>query len=597
MAMMTDKIKIESKEIILIIYVLLAAMTLAVFWSVNQYGFVFDDVQYVTHNHHVKSGITLEGIYWAFTTTTSNLWNPLVWLSLMFDYQLFGLNAGGYHMSNLILHILNSFLLFWLFNRMTKTVWESAFIAALFAIHPMHVESVAWITERKDVLSSFFLMLTLCLYVYYTEKPVMKRYLPVLVAFILALLSKPMVVTIPVIMILLDYWPLKRFASHQDKIISWQFKEKASFLVLSLMLAGITIYVMNDPHFQYFPLKSRILNAPVAFVIYLEKTFWPHNMAAFYPFPVQPPTWQFFAAISFIISISITVIVSAKRFPYLFVGWFWFTISILPVIGIIQNGYYAMADRYHYLPSIGIVVMVTWSASSFVRKNNRLKRFLIPAGITTLAILAVFAWRQSSYWKNSIDLWKHTLKVTSDNFVAHNNLGAALNEENKIGEAIEHYNEAIRLKNDYFYAYNNRGNAYAAMNKYQNAIADYNKAISLKPDYVEAFYNLANAYNKLGQHEPAIENYNKVILMKHDYASAYNNRGNVYNRLGQYQRAIADYNTSIRLNPGDKQTYINRAHAYFNSGNMIAGCRYAQEMCAAGECNLLEWSQRKGHCR
>ncbi|MGB5217875.1 MAG: tetratricopeptide repeat protein [Smithella sp.] len=594
--MRLDKIQITSKEKILIIYVLLAAMTLAVFWQVNQYGFVFDDVQYVTNNNYVKSGFTWEGIYWAFTNTTSNLWNPLIWLSLMFDYHLFGLNAGGYHMNNLILHILNSFLLFWLFNRITKSIWESAFIAALFAIHPMHVESVAWITERKDVLSSFFFMLTLCLYVYYTEEPNIKRYLLVLTVFVFALMSKPMVVTLPVIMILLDYWPLKRFDSYKGNIILWQMKEKATFFILSLSFAAITIYVMNDPDVQYFPLSSRISNAPVAFITYLGKTFWPKDMAAFYPFPAQRPMWQIIAASLLIIYISITVIVLTKRLPYLLMGWLWFCIMILPVIGLIQNGYYAMADRYHYLPSIGITILLIWSISYLVQGNTRFKKIVTPAGITALAILAVLAWRQSGYWKSSLDLWSHALEVTRDNFVAHNNLGAALNEEKKSREAIHHYNEAIRLKNDYYYAYNNRGNAYAVLGEDHHAIEDYHKAIHLNSHYTEAFYNLGNTYNKLGQYEYAIDNYNKVILMKPDDASAYNNRGNAYNRSGQYQRAIADYNQAIRLNPGNKQTYFNRIHAYFKSGNMIAGCQNSQEMCKLGECKLLEWAKDKGYC-
>ena len=337
---MLNKINISPEKQKLIIYIVLALATLAVFWQVNQYDFTnFDDQVYVIENSHIQSGITLDGFRWAFSTKNADLWNPLIWLSFMFDYQLYSLNAGGYHLTNLILHILSALLLFWLFDRMTGEIWKSAFVAALFALHPLHVESVAWIAERKDVLSAFFWMLTLCLYVYYTEKPVIKRYLPVVFSFVLALMSKPMVVTFPVILILLDYWPLDRLQSRKivtnmpevmsvftdqgkkknkfkkealKKNISpsnvrkssetriarinplWQIWEKIPFFILSAVLVFITLYNPSeqDTSLKAFSLISRLANAPVAFVIYLEKTFWPHDMAIFYPFSDQLPVWQ-----------------------------------------------------------------------------------------------------------------------------------------------------------------------------------------------------------------------------------------------------------------------------------------------------------------
>jgi hypothetical protein len=336
---MLNKINISSKERILIVYIVLAVVTLAVYWQVNQYSFVFDDTDYITENSHVKSVITLEGFRWAFSTATQRLWNPLIWLSLMFDYQLFGLNAGGYHMTNLILHILSTLLLLWLFNRMTGAIWKSAFVAALFAIHPLHVESVAWISERKDVLSAFFWMLTLCLYVYYTEKPIIRRYLLILFSFVCALMSKSMVVTLPVIMILLDYWPMGRFQSKKGSLLLWQLREKTPFFVLSAVLTIITLYTMYSPTIKYFPLSSRFANAPVSFVTYLAKTFWPHDLAVFYPFSNQLPVWQVMGSVLLILVISVAVIAMMKRMPYLFVGWLWYAITLLPVIGIIQNGY------------------------------------------------------------------------------------------------------------------------------------------------------------------------------------------------------------------------------------------------------------------
>ena len=377
---MLNKLNINSRKQKLIVYIALTVVTLAVFWQVNHYGFInLDDPVYVMENSHIQSGITLDGFRWAFSSTYAEFWHPLTWLSLMFDYQLYGLNAGGYHLTNLILHILSALLLFWLFNRMTGTIWRSAFVAAFFALHPLHVESVAWIAERKDVLSAFFWMLTLCLYVYYTEKPVIKRYLPVVFFFACGLMSKSMVVTLPVIMILLDYWPLGRFESQKlegnptivvtGKVLLKSLWEKIPFFILSAVFSIITLYAQLNPsvkHYQ-FPLGSRLANAPVSFMTYLEKTFVPNHMAVFYPFSFQLPPWQVWGSVFLILFISVVVIMSMRRLPYLFTGWFWYAITLLPVIGIIPVGGFSMADRYTYLPLIGITVMLAWGIPSLIK--------------------------------------------------------------------------------------------------------------------------------------------------------------------------------------------------------------------------------------
>jgi tetratricopeptide (TPR) repeat protein len=601
---MLNKINITPPKQILIVYIVLILAILAVYWQVNKYDFVnLDDVRYVTENSHIQSGITPDGILWAFSTTHAEFWHPLTWLSLMFDYQLYGLNAGGYHLTNLILHILSTLLLFWLFCRMTGAVWKSAFVAALFALHPMHVESVAWISERKDVLSAFFWMLTLCLYVYYTEKPFIRRYLLVVFSFVCALMSKPIVVTLPVIMILLDYWPLKRFESKKNNLILWQLKEKIPFFVLSAIFSIITLLAQYNPSIERlaFPLTSRIANAPVSFVTYLGKTFWPHDLAVFYPFSDQLPIWQVLGATLLIIVISSAVIVMVKRLPYLFVGWIWYAITISPVIGIIQVGDFAMADRYHYLPSIGIAVMLAWGIPSLIQSEDIRKKILFPAAIAFLTVMSILTWQQCRYWENTIELFKHTLQVTKDNDLAHNNIAYALAEKGKIKEAIDHYskaislkpydvniysnrgnayvklgqhqqavedyNEAIRLKPDYAPAYINRGNAYTELGQYQMAIEDFNKALHLKPDYADTIYNnIGDVYNKLGQYQFAINNFSKAIHLNHVYIKAYNNRATTYGKLGQYQRAIEDYNEVIRLKPDYPPVYFNRGNAYINLG-------------------------------
>jgi tetratricopeptide (TPR) repeat protein len=563
---MLNKINISSKEQILIIYIILAAITLAVFWQVNQYDFVYDDVVYVTQNRNIQSGITPEGLRWAFSTKYADLWTPLVWISLMVDYQLFGLNAGGYHMTNLILHIMSALLLFWLFNRMTGAIWKSAFVAALFALHPLHVESVAWIAERKDVLSAFFWMLTLCLYVYYTEKPAIRRYLLVLFGFACALMSKPMVITLPVIMILLDYWPLGRFESKKGNFVLWQLKEKIPFFILSAALVIVSFYTPNEQetYIKWFPLSSRIANAPVAFMTYLERTFWPHDMAVFYPFPAQIPVWLILGTFLLIIIITTIVVVMVKRMPFLFVGWMWYAVTIAPVIGIIQVSVYpyAMADRYHYLPSIGIVVMLAWGIPFLIKSEQARKKILFPVGITFLAIMTFLSWDQCGYWKNSIELWKHALEVTKNNYPAHNNFGLALFAEGKIEEAINHYDKAISIAPEYVYTYNNRGIIYGERGQYKLAIDDFNNAIRIIPTFADAYYNLGFTYDKRGQYQLAIENYNKAIHLKPDYVEAYMNRGVVY----------------------------------LKQGNNTLGCRDEQKACALGNCNTLESAKGIGYC-
>jgi tetratricopeptide (TPR) repeat protein len=567
----------------------------------------------------------------------------------MFDYQLHGLNAGGYHVTNLILHVLSTLLLFWLFNRMTGAVWRSAFVAALFALHPLHVESVAWISERKDVLSAFFWMLTLCLYVYYTEKPVIRRYLLVLFSFALALMSKPMVVTLPVVMILLDYWPLDRLQSRKvminvpqvtpiatnkgkkknksksdtvnktvNKNISpspvrklpepkiggifplWQLQEKIPFFILSAILVIVSLYNPNASAGQLIPFGARIANSLVTFVIYLEKTFWPHNMAVYYPFPSHIPIWQVIGASLLIILITISVIITAKRWPYLFAGWFWFAITIAPVIGIIQisvSAPYAMADRYHYLPSIGIAVGLAWGIPCLFKREDIQKKILLPAGIAALFIMAVLSWQQCGYWKNSIELWSHVIRVTKDNALAHVNRGTAYDDLGNYQFAIEDYNEALRLKPDDADVYYNRGNTYASgLGRHERAIEDYNEAIRIKP-YAQTYNNRGYSYDKLGQYQRAIGDYNQAIHLKPDNVKFFFNRGLAYAKLGQNQSAIQDFNEAIRLKPDSADAYDRRGTVHLMQGQNELGCPDAQKACELGDCKLLEMAKGKGVCR
>ena len=649
----------------------------------SRYDFItFDDHVYITENFHIQSGFSLDSLRWAFTTRYVDLWNPMLWLSFMLDYQLYGLNAGGYHLTNLILHILSTLLLFWLFHRMTGSVWPSAFVAAFFALHPLHVESVAWVSERKDTLSAFFWMLTLCFYVWYTEKPDIKRYMLTIFCFMLALMSKPMVVTLPLILILLDYWPLRRFPFQESKYVptditqistkqekkkikqkktndkknmlataknaspeagialfhdKFHLLEKTPFFILSVIIVIVTLHAPEAADIQpsrLLPLSARLANAPVSFVTYLVNTFWPHDLAVLYPFTEQIPLWQVAVSVLVIIAISAFAIATAKNLPYLFTGWFWFMITILPVIGILQISTaapYAMADRYHYLPSIGLAFMLAWGLPSLIRKENIRKKILFPTAIIFLGFMAVISYRQSAFWKNSEILFHHALQVTKDNYVMHYNLALPLSDEGRSEESLYHYNESIHIKPDYieaYYnrgnlyvklgkdllaiddfsntvnlnphyviAYNNRGNAYNRLGKYQPAIEDFNKAISLSPRYPNAYNNRGNAYASLGRHQQALVDFNEAIRLKPDYADAYYNRGVVFAELRQYQNAIEDLNQDISLVPNDVYAYYARANVYLNQGNKELGCSNAQKACELGNCKILNSSKSKGYCR
>ncbi|MEI6608490.1 MAG: tetratricopeptide repeat protein [Deltaproteobacteria bacterium] len=560
-------LNISSRKQILIVYILLIVATVAVFWQVNQYDFInLDDPIYVTENKNIQSGITSNGVQWAFSTTYAQFWHPLTWLSLMFDYQLNGLNAGGYHLTNLILHIMSVLLLFWLFNRMTGAIWRSAFVAALFALHPLHVESVAWIAERKDVLSAFFWMLTLCLYVYYTEKPVTKRYLLVLLCFACGLMSKSMIVTLPLVIILLDYWPLGRLQQQkigtdmtdkvpvstnygrqktktkkgalkkniylttnqklsEAKIVGiiplWQIREKIPFFILSAIFTILTLYAQYNPSSIVFPFSSRIANAPVSFVTYLEKTFWPHDLAIFYPFTDQLSAWQILGTTLLIIVVSAAVIVMVRRMPYLFVGWLWYAITLLPVIGIVQVGKHAMADRYTYLPLIGISVMLAWGIPLLIKSEETRKTILFPVGVVFLAILAFLTWKQCGYWKNSTELFIHTLQVTKNNDLAHYNLGLALKDQGKMEEAINEFRKTINIKPSSADAHNNMGIILEMhFKKYDEAIYHYRQALQIDSSNPGTHFNLGIALAKNGEVKESIKNFRLAINLKPDYEQA-----------------------------------------------------------------------------
>ena len=495
----------------LIISLVLIAATFIVFWQVRHHQFVsFDDYRYVVENPYVVRGLTFRSVIWAFTATHASNWHPLTWLSHMLDCGLYGLNPGGHHVTSLLFHIASTLMLFLVLKQMTGALWRSGFVAALFALHPLHVESVAWVAERKDVLSTFFWMLTMWAYFRYVQRPGFNRYLVVLLSFILGLLSKPMLVSLPFVMLLLDYWPLCRFQfgqlmgngnSRMQRSLSsidrrssvfHLILEKVPFFVLSAISSFLTFYAQEKGgaigSLAFLPLGTRIVNALVSYVSYIWKMIWPQHLALLYPYPERFPIWEVVGAGLLLVGISVLVMRAARGRPYLLVGWLWYLGTLVPVIGLVQVGAQAMADRYTYVPLIGLFIMVAWGLSDFL-KGWRYRRgvLAISAGVL-FSILMIVTWVQVQYWENSIVLYKHTLEVTVNNYLIHNNLGIVFFRQGKYQEAANQYNEALRINPNSAEAHYNLGNAYLMIGDRGLALREYEILKTLNPSLANALY-------------------------------------------------------------------------------------------------------------
>ena len=591
------------------IVIFLIVASFVAFGRIAGNGFInYDEELYITKNDHVKSGINPESIKWAFSAVVCSNWHPLTLLSHTLDWSLFQGNAEGHHLVSLLLHIGTVLLLFFFLNSTTKNIWPSAFAAALFALHPLRVESIAWAAERKDVLSMFFGLASIYAYACYAGSSKLSRYFLCLIFFALSLMSKPMLVTLPFVLLLLDYWPLGRWTKKisapiksRGSDIGRLLWEKVPFIFLAIVSSVVTIWAQkmggSVASMERLPFPVRISNAITSYVSYLGKTFWPSDLAVFYPFDFYLPLWQVLISSFILIVITVVVLYYIKKLPFLFVGWFWFLGTLIPVIGLVQVGKQAMADRYTYLPSIGIAIMLAWAIPLLFPCKDIRKKILFPAAIAILTILSILTWQQCGYWKNSIELWNHTLQVTKDNYLAHNNLGLVLFGKGRIKEAIDHYNKALHVTPGYFEAYGNRGNAYAGIGQYQQAIENYTKAIYLKPYHAEGYYTRGTAYGKLlGQYQQAIEDFNKAIALNPDYTKAYNNRGLSYYALGQYQLAIDDFNKAIGMKQDYADAYNNRATVYLKQGNNEIGCGDAQKACVLGNCQTLAAARSNGYC-
>ena len=601
--------------------IFLAAIIWVVFGQTLGHEFVnYDDDFYVYENPAVTQGLTLQGIIWAFTHVHCSNWHPLTWVSHMLDCQFYGLSPGGHHLTNILLHTATAILLFLILRQMTGALWRSAFVAAVFAIHPLRVESVAWVAERKDVLSGLFFMLTIGAYVRYAQRrsrvePSSLRsaasgsrepgaqavsaldprlsaldYCLVLLFFALGLMCKPMLVTLPLVLVLLDYWPLNRLRA--DAATEPVFRlagrlvprrlvfEKLPLLGLAVASCAVTIFAQTKSilPFENMSLSLRVGNALISCVAYLGQMFWPSGLAVLYPFTAGGVgVSEVVLSLVLLAGISTGVFILRRRRPCFLTGWLWYLIMLAPVIGIVQVGAQARADRYTYLPQIGLYLLLTWAAADLCA-GWRHRRVVLGGGSMIILMALIFCARaQTAYWRNSESLWTHTLACTSDNFIGHNNLGIALLKTGNVDEAMVHYQKALEINPDFAEAHNNLGNFLFQKGSVDEAMVHYQKALEINPDYAEAHYNLGYALLKMGNVDEAIAHLQKALQINPDYAEAHNNLGVILLQKGNVDEAITHYQKALQINPDYAEAHNNLGYALIQKGSVDEATAHFQK--------------------
>jgi len=577
------------------ICLLLVLSTVAIYHQVAKFDFInLDTDQYVYENNIVKEGLTARNIRWAFSTMHLTNWHPLTWLSHMLDVELYGLNPGRHHLTNVLFHIANTLLLFGLLRRMTGTIWRSGLVAALFALHPLHIESVVWIAERKDVLSTFFGILAIWSYVYYALHRRLGAYVLAMLFFALSLMAKPMMVTLPFGLLLLDYWPLKRFrfetgkkadgsmgktASHRSPAAL--IVEKIPFIVLSAASCVITFYAQKTGgavvSFVLHPLAFRISNAAVAYAAYIGKMFWPGNLAIFYPHPGVWPVWHFLASCLLLTAVSAVAIRFIKSRPWLLVGWLWYLGTLVPVIGLVQVGHQAMADRYTYIPLIGLFIIISWGFCDLLRGWKFQKSVSAAFGVGVIVVLMAVSWQQIGHWKNSTAVFKHALEVTQNNSVAHNNYATGLAIQGRTSEATKHFKIALEISPNSANTHLNLGLALFAQGNLEEARRSLTKALQIKPNEATAFNYLGKIQNRLGAPERAVPEFRQAININPAYAEAYNNLGISLYRLGKADQAIPHYLQAIKIKPSFYEAYNNAGAALIKLGEINKAIAFFKE--------------------
>jgi tetratricopeptide (TPR) repeat protein len=542
----------------------LIAITWAVFGQTLGHGFVnFDDPIYVSENDHVRAGLNWHGVVWAFTHIHSHNWHPLTTMSHMLDCQLFGLKPGAHHFVNVLLHSANVVLLFVLLGQMTGRLWSSAFVAAIFAIHPLRVESVAWVSERKDVLSGLFFVLTLLAYFYYARKPNLGRYLAMSISFACGLMSKPMLATLPVILLLLDYWPLERFSGSNTASL---LVEKIPLGILSMASAAATLVAQNEGvglvRLEVLPFAWRITNALSAYLVYIWQTIWPANLALAYHHPGKLPVWQVSGAAALLIAVTVGVFALRKRSPYLMVGWYWYLIMLLPVIGLVQVGGQAHADRYTYLAQIGLYIAATWGIVDLCKSRRYPAPALGVAGALIISALAVRAADQVWYWHDSERLWRHALAVTNDNDVAHLALGQLLLDQKRLDDAITELQTVVARHPNDVDARLKLANALSEKKGRMNdAIAEYKAAARIGDPNPDIGTTLANLLLEQGRIDEAIQYYRDVVQLQPSSALAHYNLAVGLHRGHRLREAIFQYREALKIDPKypDAEDFLGQA--------------------------------------
>lgn len=546
-----------------LVYLLLVLSIVLVFGEVVDYEFVnFDDPLYIEDNRFVRMGIASESLKWAFTDgiSTTGYWAPLTLLSFLVDYQLYGMNAGGYHATNLLLHIVNSLLLYLFFRRVTGALWPSALVALLFAIHPLHVESVAWVTERKDVLSTFFWILTMLAYDRYTNNPGIYSYLRVFILFVAGMMAKPMLVTLPFVLLLLDFWPLGRYAGHntgkQVMILRTMRKcvvEKIPLFIIALAASLVTYLFQKKigavASLADISLGTRIANTLVAYTGYIQDMFWPVDLAVLYPHPGILPMWMPVISGLIIVGISVLVLWKSANNPYLFTGWFWYILTLAPVSGLVVIGPHATADRYTYVPLIGLFIMITWGGAAVMRKGVAVKIGLTAMAVIALSTLIVLAHMQSRTWADSISLFENAVTVTEKNGTAHLNLGHAYNESGRWDEALLHYNKALQINPANAGAYNNIGAILLRERKHADAVYHFKKALDIDPTRSKTYNNLGNVYLNQNEYRRAVIHYREALKLNPFAEKAHNGLGVALLLLDQHAEAKAHFEAALMINP------------------------------------------------
>jgi tetratricopeptide (TPR) repeat protein len=581
----------------------LIAITVFVYAPVGHYSFVlYDDLQYVAKNANIQGAPLWQSIKWAFSL---NQGLPLTWLSHILDVQLFGSNPGPQHITNVVFHVIDSLLLFGVLLRMTAKWKPAAFVAALFAVHPLHVESVAWIAERRDVLSTFFLLLTIWAYISYTRQPRLHRYLLMFFFFVLGLLSKPMLVTLPVLLLLLDIWPLHRLQLERGQGGRWLRLGLEKLPMLAVAIVGGIVTIVKTQNrggiesFDSIPLSLRTANAAVSYVVYIRDMVWPVNLAAFYPYGLLP-AWEVTGSVLVLIAISAFAAWNARRHSYLLVGWLWYLVTLGPVIGLIQAGGQARADRFTYVPLVGLFIIAAWGIPELTGRWQYRRAALTAAAGIVICGCAIAARRQVQYWENAYTLWQHALDTTTGNFLAHMVLGVALASDGRIDESIAQYREALAIQPGFAEAHNDLGIALARQGrideailefqaavslapeaavthydlgfalaeqgKPQEAIIHYSEAVRLDPSYVEAFTKLGDAQLVQGRLGEAIANYTEALRIQPNFVDAIDNLGLALAHQGKFEEAIARYNEALRLRPDFAEAHTNMGSTLANEG-------------------------------